>query len=90
MGAAKKPLEGGTENTVPGDTKPANLHLDSRKLYHRLSSKSPAIPSGLVVAQSHMGQMRQLCYARGRNKHTKWHGRPAHVLTGETPVLRDG
>ena len=20
----------------------------------------------------------------------RWHGRPAHVLTGETPVLRDG
>ena len=28
--------------------------------------------------------------ASGRNKHTKWHGRPAHVLTGETPVPRDG
>jgi len=25
-----------------------------------------------------------------RQKHTKWHGRPAHVLTGETPVPRDG
>ena len=28
--------------------------------------------------------------AIGKIKHSKWHGRPAHVLTGEMPVPRVG
>jgi len=61
-----------------------NLYLDNG----RAQAKKPEGTSGFLHS---FNAIRALGFkASGRSKHTKWHGRLAHVLTGETPVPRDG
>ena len=61
----------------------SQISLLSRKPIPNKSGFSADYPTLMAIKD------RSINKASDRNKHTKWHGRPAHVLTGETPVPRD-
>ena len=57
--------------------------------FHKVVERNKRESTTTTTIRSAKNQFEEI-KTSGCNKHNKWHVRPAHVLTGETPVPRDG